>query len=68
MVDMRCRALTERNGYYTGIRCHREAKWIVTIDGAEVGQTMCTQHKNIVVKNAWQHPDRVVVEPVVVRP
>lgn len=43
----RCKHLIERNGYFTGKRCQRNATSIVTLDNAESGQPMCTQHANL---------------------
>lgn len=44
-----------RSGYFTGIRCHRNAKWVVTLfdESIEVSSTdrLCTQHKSINVGN-----------------
>lgn len=48
---MRCKALVERNGYFTGVKCKREATFIVTNFESEDVRYLCTQHKNKMLKN-----------------
>lgn len=57
---MRCKQLIERSGYFTGIRCSREATTIVTFGKGtdnEDAKVCCTQHANKIVKvNTWCPP------------
>jgi len=60
---MRCKELIERNGYFTGIRCSREATTVVTFNAggleADVERVCCTQHANkLVIKNWWREVTR----------
>lgn len=50
---MRCRSDIERNGYYTGKRCSRDAAWKVTFLESEDVRLVCAQHKNVLVKSNW---------------
>lgn len=63
---MRCKQLVERNGYFTGKRCSREAtKMVIFNKGTdnEDGRLCCTQHANkLAAQSAHYNPP--VVEAV----
>lgn len=49
---MRCKQLVERNGYFTGRRCSRQATKVVTFNAGadnEDVRVCCTQHANQIV-------------------
>lgn len=59
---MRCREEIERNGYYTGKRCSREATTMVVLDAGsdnEDGRACCTQHaRKLEAANHWRTVER----------
>ena len=63
---MRCRELIERNGYFTGKRCSREATTVVTLDAGsdnEDTRVCCTQHANkLEAANHWREVTRRPVD------
>ena len=64
---MKCKHLVERNGYYTGRKCSRQATQMVTMSvEAEDVRPMCTQHANATVSESahWPEDIRRFSEPI----
>ena len=62
---MRCKHDVERNGYYTGRKCSREATQLVTVSAeAEDVRAMCTQHANQEVQRSGHWPNPITAEPL----
>lgn len=59
----RCKQLTERNGYYTGKRCTRNATTMLVFNEGtdnEDGRLCCTQHANkLIASTAHYNPPAV---------
>lgn len=70
---MRCRELIERNGYFTGKRCSREATTVVTLDAGSDNEdallVCCTQHANkLEAANHWREVTRRPIDGEVEKP
>lgn len=62
---MKCKHLVERNGYYTGRKCSREATHLVTMSAeTEDVRPMCTQHTNAEVARSAHWPEPITATPI----
>lgn len=52
---MRCKEFIQRNGFWTGKRCSREATKRVVFDGSEDVRICCTQHANKLARYPGAH-------------